>query len=116
MRGPNDLVTVRVTTTRELTLDLEQLEASPLFNSVLDTLRINSPQPEAITPEFIVKAVKQYVLHYIGVDAFPHRTPGTTGPGNIYQVNVEVPNEHGNQQSDEECNSNDTKGDGDSTA
>ena len=90
MRGASDLITIRVTTTRELTLDLEQLEANPLFRSVLDTLQTGSPDPESITSEFILKAIKAYVTHYIDADAFPHRTPGTTGPGNIRDVNIDI--------------------------
>jgi len=103
VRGASDLITIHVTMTRELTVDLEQLEANPLFHSILDTLRTNSPSPESTTSELICEAVKEYVRHYIKVDAFPHRTPGTNGPGNVYNIdiNTEVLNANSDRQSSE---------------
>jgi hypothetical protein len=92
MREANDLITVRVTTTRELTVDLEQLEANPIFRSIIDSLRTN---PELTPSELVRKTIVAYVLQYIWADAFPHRTPGTTGPGSIHNVIVEVSKDPG---------------------
>src|SRR3569833_9724 len=93
MREASDLVRIRVTTVRELTFDLEQLEVNPRFRSILDTLQSSSLEPPSIS-----RAIEEYVLHYIGTDSFPYRTPGTTGPGNIHHVNVEVPSESDQHQ------------------
>ncbi len=88
MRNQSDLVTIHVATVRDLTMDLEMLEASPRFRSIYESLTVVNP---VLDPRSVLcLAVHDYLMNYVSSDEFPHQTPGTTGPGNITQVKVEV--------------------------
>jgi hypothetical protein len=91
MRTREDLVPVRVTITRELSIDMEQLESYPRFISILDTLRsVFTLTTEAGYQRVVDFAIKEYIEERIRNDDFPYKTPGTTGPGRVYDVKVEV--------------------------
>lgn len=91
MRDQSDLITVHVATVRDLTVDLEMLEANPRFRSIFESLAAQHPEAAIETPRAIeALAVRDYLMNYVSTDEFPHQTPGTTGPGNVTQVQVEV--------------------------
>lgn len=91
MRDQGDLITVHVASVRELTMDLEMLEANPRFRSIYESLAAQHLDTVVETPRVIkALAVRDYLMNYVLTDEFPHQTPGTTGPGNITQVQVEV--------------------------
>ena len=91
MRDASDLVNVRVTTTRDLMMDLEQLEQSPMFRSIEETLQSMFPIAMSESPMAVRHlAVRDYILEHLASDSFPFRTPGTTGPGSLHTMKVEV--------------------------
>ena len=88
MRDQNDIVTIDVISVRHLSVDMELLEYSPRFRSIVDTIK--TTMPLATELEIRNVAVRDYLMNYILDDEFPHKTPGTTGPGAITQAHVEV--------------------------
>ncbi len=91
MRETKDLIPIRVTTVRELTVDLEQLEGYPRFVSMLDTIRAAFIlASEADYLSVINFTIQEYIKEQIRDDNFPYKTPGTTGPGRVVDLKVEV--------------------------
>jgi hypothetical protein len=84
MRSADDLITVKATITRRLTLDRERLESDPVWSQVSQQLGYVTGDP--LTEEL----VSTYLNHYIVRDQFPHQTPTTNGPGDIDAVQLEV--------------------------
>lgn len=91
MRDQSDLIEVHVATVRDLTVDLELLEANPRFRSVFESSAARHPEAAAEEPRAVLAlAIRDYLMNYVMTGEFPHQTPGTTGPGAISQVQVEV--------------------------
>jgi hypothetical protein len=89
MRDQSDLIAVHVATIRDLTVDLEMLEANSRFRSIRETIIAKYGMlPDNMDATYL--AIQEFLRNYVQLDQFPHQTPGTTGPGNITQVQVEV--------------------------
>jgi hypothetical protein len=84
MRDESDLIKVEVTLTQELSVDLEQLEFSPVFRSIRDSLVSKDLEVGIDT------ILHEYVSYYINANSFPYNMPGTTGPGISKNIQVKV--------------------------
>lgn len=84
MRSENDMIAVKATITRRLTLDLERLERDPVW------IQISGQYSIAPGDAIDDRAVQAYINHYIVRDQFPHQMPATNGPGDIDGIQLEV--------------------------
>lgn len=92
MRDAKDIYIVDVATVRRVNVDLEILEQTPRFRTILESFLSQHDVPEAT-----LLAVQDYVTGYISAEQFPYSTPGTTGPGSIIAVQVEVKGDASNR-------------------
>jgi hypothetical protein len=90
MRSQDDLITINIHTSRMISFDLEQLVELPRFRTILDTLR--SVFTNLTDLQLVNLSVRDYALEQSHNSDFPKNTPGTTGPGLIYDTKVEVVN------------------------
>lgn len=94
MRNQDDLIEIDVMTIRRLTIDMEQLELNPRFRNILETTAAKWFGDVEMDVSDIKAlhdlAIREYIQSYVSSNDFPHKTPGTTGPGSITQIQVEV--------------------------
>lgn len=87
MRDDKDLIIIQANWSRRFSVDLEQLELVPEFRSILETLRSSLDIDDS---DLIGLAIREYIANKIRDDLFPHKTPGTTGPGMISDIKVKI--------------------------
>lgn len=84
MRSEADLIPVQATIRRRLSLDLERMEADPVWIQISEQLGV-APGAEGFEV-----AVRKYINHYVVRDQFPHLMPSTNGPGDIDEIQIHL--------------------------
>lgn len=88
MRDETDIIPFRVTLTSAGSLDLERLEADPIWASICRSVSpLGSPGLDAL--QFRV-AIKRYLGYYMKQDQVLTNNPATNGPPTPIQIGVEV--------------------------
>ena len=70
-RGPEDLLTIDLELACELSLDMERIEADPVYRQCLEM----EEHPEV--------ALQVYIEHYITRERLLSQMPSTNGPGRL---------------------------------
>jgi hypothetical protein len=97
MRGPEDLITIRVTLSATISLDRERIVEDPAWASIADNVDLEDPEQKD-------QALFQYLASYIRREQLFDSVfmPSTNGPSDLVLENLEEV-KNGNDASSRSC-------------